>query len=296
MKIKESFGRRVFLVVNYLVVGAVALCCVMPFLNLLAISFSSSGPVAAGKVGFFPVDFTLKSYEFVTRNNRFLRSFGISLLRVVLGVSLNMILMLLTAYPLSRDDKQLTGRNIYAWFFLVTMLIGGGLIPTYLVIVKLRLINTIWSLILPGAVSVGNMVILMNFLRSLPKEIEEAALIDGANAWQVLIKVVLPVSKPSLATVALFCIVGHWNSWFDGIIYMNSPKMYPLQSYLHTVVLNPEQMLQAAGSDYTRLIQLVNSRTTRAAQLFLGTAPILCVYPFLQKYFTTGLVMGSVKG
>ena len=238
----------------------------------------------------------MDSSKFVASSDKFLRAFVISIIRVILGVAVNMLMMVITAYPLSRDNKQLAGRNIYAWFFVITMLVGGGLIPTYLVIVKTGLINSIWALILPGALPVYNMVILLNFFRELPKELEEAARIDGASFWSVLWKIILPVSKPALATVGLFCIVSHWNSWFDGLIYMNTPRMYPLQSYLQTMIMNPEQMLQAAGSDYTKLLAMVNARTSRAAQLFLGALPILCVYPFLQKYFTTGLVMGSVKG
>lgn len=296
MKIQITPARRTFVALNYVILVITGLCCLLPFINLLAVSFSESSAVAAGDVTFWPIGFTFKSYEFVTSSDKFVRAFLISVIRVILGVSVNMIMMVITAYPLSRDSKQLAGRNIYAWFFVITMLVSGGLIPTYLVIVKTGLINSIWALILPGALPVYNMVILLNFFRSLPKELEEAARIDGASFWAVLWKIILPVSKPALATVGLFCIVSHWNSWFDGLIYMNTPRMYPLQSYLQTVIMNPEQILQAAGSDYTKLLAMVNARTTRAAQLFLGTLPILCVYPFLQKYFTTGLVLGSVKG
>ena len=284
------------MVCNYVILTITAACCLLPFINLLAVSFSESSAVAAGDVTFWPVGFTLDSYKFVASSDKFLRAFMISIIRVILGVIVNMLMMVITAYPLSRDNKQLAGRNIYAWFFVITMLVGGGLIPTYLVIVKTGLINSIWALILPGALPVYNMVILLNFFRGLPKELEEAARIDGASFWAVLWKIILPVSKPALATVGLFCIVNHWNSWFDGLIYMNTPRMYPLQSYLQTMIMNPEQMLQAAGSDYTKLLAMVNARTSRAAQLFLGALPILCVYPFLQKYFTTGLVLGSVKG
>lgn len=296
MQIKTTPARRVFMVCNYVILTITAACCLLPFINLLAVSFSESSAVAAGNVTFWPVGFTLDSYKFVASSDKFLRAFVISIIRVILGVAVNMLMMVITAYPLSRDNKQLAGRNIYAWFFVITMLVGGGLIPTYLVIVKTGLINSIWALILPGALPVYNMVILLNFFRELPKELEEAARIDGASFWSVLWKIILPVSKPALATVGLFCIVSHWNSWFDGLIYMNTPRMYPLQSYLQTMIMNPEQMLQAAGSDYTKLLAMVNARTSRAAQLFLGALPILCVYPFLQKYFTTGLVMGSVKG
>lgn len=293
---RKSAGQRAFQLFNYVFLTLAGLVCLLPFINLLAVSLSSSSAVAAGSVSFWPREFTLSSYRFVLQSARFLKAFGIALERVTLGVGLNMILMVCTAYPLSKSKKQLAGKSVYTWFFVITMLIGGGLIPTYLVIVKLRLIDTIWSLILPGALPVYNMIILMNFFKSTPEELEEAAQIDGAGVLTVLRRIVLPISKPGLATVALFCMVNHWNSWFDGLIYMNNPGHYPLQSYLQTLVINPEQMLKIAGGDYTKLLAMVNARTGRASQLFLGALPILLVYPFLQKYFSSGLLMGSVKG
>ena len=177
------------------------------------------------------------------------------------------------------------------------MLISGGMIPTYLVVTKLGLKDTIWSLILPGALPVYNMVILMNFMRGIPEEIEEAAVIDGATPFQILVRILLPVLKPALATVGLFCIVSHWNDWFSGMIYMNNPDNYPLQTYLQSLLQNFEQILQQQGAgDIQRLLVQMNARTGRAAQLFLGALPVMMIYPFLQKYFTKGLVMGSVKG
>lgn len=296
MKQYKSLSRTIFNIVNYTFLLLVCLACVLPFVHLLAVSFSSSAAVSAGEVGFFPVEFTLFSYEFALKGGKFFRALGVSAVRVILGAGLNLILMVITAYPLSKTKEKVAGRSIYMAFFVLTMLINGGLIPTYLVIVKAGLKNTIWSLILPGALPVYNMIILMNFMRGLPAEIEEAAEIDGASPFQVLIKIVLPVLKPALATVGLFCIVGHWNDWFSGMIYMNDPSKYPLQTYLQTLLQNFEQMMQKSGTDYTKLLSMMNASTGRAAQLFLGAIPIMCVYPFLQKYFTTGLVIGSVKG
>ena len=140
------------------------------------------------------------------------------------------------------------------------------------------------------------MIVLLNFFRGLPKELEEAAFIDGGSHYIILFRIFLPLSKPALATIMLFSIVNHWNSWFDGLILANRPENYPLQSYLQTVIMNPDQLMRSMRGDYNKLLAFVNVRTTRAAQLFLGTIPILLVYPFLQKYFTTGLVLGSVKG
>lgn len=292
----SSTSRKVFMIVNYGILGLLSLTCILPFLHLLAVSFSSGSAVSAGEVGFLPVDFTLYSYGFALKGGKFFAALWVSLKRVILGVSVNLALMILTAYPLSKGKERVSGRNIYMAFFVVTMLISGGLIPTYLVVVKLGLKNSIWSLILPGALPVYNMIILMNFMRGLPEEIEEAAMIDGAGPFRVLFQIVLPVLKPALATVGLFSIVGHWNDWFNGLIYMNQPSDYPLQTYLQTLLASFEQLMQKSGTDYTKLLSMMNTRTGRAAQLFLGAIPIMMIYPFLQKYFTKGLVIGSVKG
>lgn len=271
--------------------------CVLPFINLLAVSFSGSAAVSAGKVGFVPVDFTLSAYQYALKGGKFIRALGISVIRVILGVGTNLLLMVITAYPLSKSKGKLFGRNIYMTYFVITMLIGGGMIPTYLVVVNMGLKDTIWSLILPGALPVYNMVILMNFIRGIPEEMEEAAAIDGASPFQILIRIMLPVLKPALATVGLFCVVAHWNDWFSGMIYMSRPEKYPLQTYLQSLLQNFEQILQKEGArDIQRLLAMMNARTGRAAQLFLGAIPVMLVYPFLQKYFTKGLVIGSVKG
>lgn len=297
MKFREPLGRKLFIVLNYSILALTAVLCLLPFINLLAISFSSSTAVAAGDVTFLPVNLMAKSYQLVMGSQQFTRALFVSIERVALGVGVNMLLTVIAAYALSKDRKAFKWRGTYSWFFIITMLFNGGLIPWYVVISKTGLINSIWALILPGAVPVFNMIVLLNFFRGLPKDLEEAAFIDGASHWTVLWKIFIPISKPALATVALFCIVTHWNSWFDGIILMNRPENYPLQSYLQTIIISPEQFMQTShGSDFAALLAFVNARTSRAAQLFLGMIPILLVYPFLQKYFTTGLVLGSVKG
>lgn len=292
----KSRGRSIFMVFNYTVLIFASLLCVLPFVNMLAVSFSGSGAVSGGEVKFIPVDFTISSYQFALSGGKFFTALLVSVERVILGSVINIFLCIITAYPLSKNKERLMGRNIYMLFFVITMLINGGLIPTYLVVVKAGLINSIWALILPGALPVFNMVILMNFIRGLPEELEEAALIDGANYLIVLTKILLPVLKPAIATIGLFSIVGHWNDWFGGIIYMNDTAKYPLQSYLQTLLQSFETLMQKSGTDYTKLLSMMNARTGRAAQLFLGAIPIMMVYPFLQKYFTKGLVLGSVKG
>jgi putative aldouronate transport system permease protein len=174
------------------------------------------------------------------------------------------------------------------------MLFGGGLIPTYIIVNATGLIDTIWALVLPGAVGSFSAILLLNFIRGLPRQLEEAAYMDGAGHWRTLFSVVLPLSLPVLATLTLFSFVGHWNSWFDGIIYMNSPAKYPLQSYLKTVVLNKDPRFLTEHD--VKLLALVSDRTTRAAEIFVAMVPVMAVYPFLQRYFISGIVVGSVKG
>lgn len=298
-KTKSSPSRKVFLVINYIVLTVISLTCILPFINLLAVSFSDKTAVAANAVTFWPVGFNTAAYDFILSNDQFLRALWISVQRTVLGVLVNIALIVFTAYPLSKSKQDFRLRNVFSWYFVVTILFSGGLIPTYMVVKYTGLMDTIWALILPGAVQVFNMLVVMNYMRSLPKELEEAAYIDGAGHFQTLFNVILPVCTPTLATVTLFSFVGHWNSWYDGMIYMNAVEKYPLQTYLQTIVINPEAFFRNAtniSAELGNFLNLVSARTTNAAQLFLATIPILCVYPFLQKYFTTGLVMGSVKG
>jgi len=293
---KMTRGEKIFLVFNYVILSLVALLCLFPLIHVLAISFSAKSAVAAGVVRLWPVDFTLASYKYVSNRPEFSRSLLISIKRVFLGLLVNMFLTIITAYPLSKEDKQFHSRTIIVWVFVFTMLFGGGLIPWYMTIRATGLLDTIWALIIPGAVPVYNVVLLLNFFRSLPKELEEAALIDGASQWDILWKIYVPLSLPALATLTLFTAVGHWNSWFDGLILMNRPENYPLQSYLQTIIV---QQTNVAGSflqsEDWRILAVISDRTIKAAQIFLGALPILVIYPFLQRYFMKGIVLGSLK-
>jgi putative aldouronate transport system permease protein len=292
--IRKSVGYRAFLVINYSLLFILAALCIFPVLHVLALSMSSSTAASSGKVILFPVGFTIKSYRFVMENNQFMRAFFVSIVRVGLGVPINMLMTFLSAYPLSRTRSQFRAKAVFTWFFLVTVLFGGGLIPWYMVIKETGLLNTIWALVIPGAVPVFNVILLINYFRSIPSELEEAAYMDGAGHWLILWKIFLPLSIPTLATITLFSMLGHWNSWFDGLILMNSPEKYPLQSYMQTIVINRDpNTLTERDLD---LLKIVNEKTTKSAQLFIAMIPIICVYPFLQKYFTTGLIVGGVKG
>lgn len=287
-------SRKVFLIVNGLILASLALLCLLPLVNVLAVSFSSNAAASTGRVKLWPVEFTLASYKYVLAKPEFTRSLMVSFQRLILGVFINMLLTVTVAYPLSKDSQNFRARSVYMWFFLVTILFSGGLIPGYMAVRSYGLLDKIWALVLPTAVPVFNVILMMNFFRALPREIEEAAFLDGAGQWYTLWRIFIPLSKPAIATLVLFAAVNHWNSWFDGLLFMNRPQNYPLQSYLQTVIIARD--LTMVNTSSMQDLAEISDRTAKAAQVFIGSLPILSVYPFLQKYFTKGLVMGSVKG
>ena len=229
----------------YGIVILLGLICLLPMLNILAISFSSSDAAAANIVGFVPVKFTTAAYNKIMEDRQFWRSFGISVFRVASGLVVNLVLIVLMAYPLSKTKREFRGRNIYMNLLIFAMLFSGGMIPTYLVVKKLHLLNTVWALVLPGAVPIFSVIMVMNFFMGVPKSLEEAAVIDGATPLQVLTKVYIPCSKPVIATIALFSIVGNWNDFFGGLIYMTKVRNYPLQTYIQTLSVKLEDMLNS---------------------------------------------------
>ncbi len=290
----KHWSSRVFVVVNYLVIGFLALTCLIPLIHIFAISLSDSAAATGGLVTLWPVNFTIESYAYVARRSAFWHSMLVSVERVVVGVGLNMLFCVVTAYPLSKEKDQFRHRTIYSWYFFLTMLVSGGLIPLYMVIRQTGLMGTFWALVIPGAVPVYNIILLLNFFRQTPRELEEAAIIDGAGQWRIMWQIYVPTSTAALATVALLSTVYHWNEWFNGILYMSSPEQYPLQSYLRTIVI--DMKLTNMGANDWQALALVSDKTVKCAQIFLASLPILLVYPFLQRYFVKGMVLGSVKG
>ncbi|MFF2886338.1 carbohydrate ABC transporter permease [Paenibacillus sp. NPDC057967] len=293
MVTNRSPGRKIFVACNYTFLLLISVLCLMPIIHILALSFSSGSAAAAGQVSLWPVEFTTAAYENVFGKPEYLRAFWVSVQRVVLGTSISMVLMIITAYPLSKDNRQLRLRTLYAWVFVFTILFSGGLIPSYLTVKSLGLIDTMWALVLPTAIPVFNVILLLNFYRSLPKELEESARIDGASHFTTLWKIYVPLSLPALATTGLFTMVGHWNSWFDGMLYMNHTENYPLQTFLQTVIIKMD--FRFIKAENVELLLKLSDRTSRAAQIFVAAFPILIVYPFLQRFFIKGIVMGSVK-
>lgn len=291
---RRTPSRIIFLYANYIFLTLFSLTCLFPIIHMAAMSLSSNSAVTAGWVTLWPVGFNIDSYKYIFSNNIFLNTVVVSFERLFLGVAISLTLTVLAAYPLSKSNLKFRLRTAYSWFFVVTMIFNGGLIPTFMVVKETGLMDSIWALVIPSAVNVFNIVLMLNFFRTQPIELEESAQMDGAGIWRTLWSIYLPISKPSLATIALFTIIFHWNSWFDGMIYMNSPSNYPLQTYLRTVIVARD--LTNMNANDLSLIANISNRTVLAAQLFVSMLPVLCIYPFLQKYFVKGLVLGSVKG
>ncbi|MBY0116808.1 carbohydrate ABC transporter permease [Paenibacillus sp. FSL H8-0317] len=288
----KTKGYRIFSIANYTFLGILSILCILPIIHILAVSFSSMAPASSNLVTFWPIGFTTDAYVKTFGNSNFINSLIVSLKRTVIATIIGIVIMLLTAFPLSKEDISFKGRSLYTWFFVFTILFSGGLIPSYILIQKLGLMNTIWALILPGALSVWNVILMMNFFRGLPKELEEAAYLDGAGHIKTLILVYVPLSLPAIATLSLFTMVYQWNSWFDGMIYMSDIKNYPLASLLQTIIV--QQDLSKINVDPS-MLENISQRTVRAAQIFIGALPILMVYPFLQRFFVKGIVIGAVK-
>lgn len=289
----KTFGSRAFNVINYLILACLGLSCVLPFVNLLAISFSSSAATTANIVTFWPIGFHTECYRMVFASGAFMQAFGVSVLRVVVGTAVNLFFIIITAYPLSKEATELKGRNVIIWLFMFPMMFSGGLIPYFLVVQQVGLINSFWVLIIPGAVDIFGSIMMMNYFRGLNKNISESAMIDGAGHMRILVSIFLPLSLPSIATLALFSMVGHWNDWFSGLIFLNDMHKWPLQTYLRQQLITLDLRL-LKFEDIQRLATLSN-RSLKAAQLIVATVPILCAYPFLQRYFVTGITLGSVK-
>ena len=288
-------------VVIYVLVGALALICMLPFFNVIAESLSSSEAINVGLVKLWPIGINLDNFGLLVRDRMFRSSFVISVLRVLVAVPLTLFMSSITAYPLSRDTMHMPGRTAYKVILIFGMLFGGGLIPTFISYRWLGLLNTFPVLILPLAFNIFYTILLVNFFRGIPPELSESAVLDGAGHFDILFRIYLPVSLPSLATVAVFTSVGHWNSWFDGVMFLRTPELWPLQSYLFQRVMQPPSQLMA-GREMREIAREALSfaeatgEGMRAAMIVIASIPVMLVYPFLQRYFVKGLTLGAVKG
>lgn len=279
----------------YFILSLIAFFSIAPILNTLAISFSGKIPAMSGQVFFWPVEFNLNAYESIMNDRNFFISFGVSIKRVLLGGAINFIITILMAYPLSKSAKLFPGRNVYMWFVIFCMLFSGGLIPWYMTIYSLGLLDSIWALVLPTAVPVFNVILLMNFFRGIPKELEEAANMDGAGPWKTLSVIFVPISLPALATVTLFSIVGHWNAFFDGMILMHHKENWPLQTYIQQLIISVNSIMNTTDPEEIKRLTNMSSQLLNSAKVMVSMVPILLIYPFLQKYFVSGIVLGAVK-
>lgn len=292
MKRYKTMENRVFgFAVTFLLL-LMGITCLFPMLHVVALSFSSKSAAVSGKVSFLPVDFTLASYEYLLQDARFFQAFFVSVKRVFLGGFLNLVLTILMAYPLSLEKSEFPARNRYMWFVIFCMLFGASVVPWYFVIKSTGLLDSIWALVIPGAVPVYNVILLMNFFRNQPKAIKESAKIDGVNAVQMMVRICVPLAKPAIATVTLFSVVSHWNNFFDGMLLINTPSKVPLQTYIQSLVINLSDTSKLSSE---QLVNMMSQRTFNSAKIVIATVPILVLYPFMQKYFVTGITLGSVK-
>ncbi len=293
---KKSFGEHLFLFINNLLLILLCILCIMPLLYIVSSSLSSGAAIDAGKVFFWPVGFTTAAYEVLLNTSDLLRYFSNSVLVTLVGTILSLSTTILCAYPLSK--KYLIGRNKIAFFCIFTMLFSGGMIPTFIVVKSLGLINTYWSLWLTGLVSPYNMIIMRSFFENIPEELDEAAKIDGCGEWRLLFQVYLPLSKAVLATLTLFYGVGYWNMYQKVMLYINETTRYTLPVFIQQMVFQLQQMSLDMNPDAAAIASTANivSESVKSAGVVVLIVPMLLVYPFLQKYFVKGVTLGAVKG
>lgn len=292
----KSTGSKIRNTVIHIIVIGLGLISLLPMINIVAISLSASAAVSANKVGLLPIDFTFSAYKRIIEDEQFWHSFGISIIRVALTLALNLVIVVPMAYAMTKPRREFRARNIYMNLLIFAMLFNGGMIPTYIVVKNLHLLNTIWALILPGAVPVFSVVLLMNFFNGVPKALEEAAAIDGARPFQILLEIMVPCAKPCIATVSLFSIVGSWNDFFGGLIYMQRVEDYPIMTYIQSLNINLQELINgAASSSALENAAELSNRNLNAAKIVVAVIPLLLIYPFLQRYLIGGIVMGSVK-
>ena len=271
-----------------------SLACLLPFVNVAAVSLSSKSAILRGIVGFWPVEFETTAYKAIFADSSMIRSLVFTIIITVVYTIFSMIMTILMAYPLTK--KRLRGRNFFSLMALFTMYFSGGIIPHYVNIKELGIMNTPWALILPGMLSTYNMIILKSFFQTLPNELEEAAIIDGATDFQVLIRIYLPLSMASIATLTLFYAVGKWNSFQDGLFYIQDKNLQPLQLKLYNIIKGAQAVDVAAMEGGSSTVATSISESIRPATIIFATLPILVVYPFVQRYFVAGVTIGAVKG
>jgi len=288
MKKKLSVG----LIINAFVLTLIAFACLYPFLNVLAYSVSGYNAVLSGRVTFYPIDFNIDAYKQILGKTQIWMAMKTTVEVTFLGTALSLVLTVLAAFALSRKD--LPGRSFFTTVILFTMYFGGGMIPTFLVVKSVGLFDTLYALFVPQSINVFNFIVMRTFFRNIPESLEEAARIDGASYMKVLLKMILPLSVPIIATIGLFYAVGYWNTYFDALLYIQKPELYTLQLRLKSLLFGEE--LNNSNANAEGIGTQVMSQSLKMATVAVSTIPILIVYPWLQKYFVKGVMIGSVKG
>ncbi|MFD0711515.1 carbohydrate ABC transporter permease [Paenibacillus sp. GCM10027626] len=292
---KQSVPDRLFIAIVYIVLGLVTLAVLYPLYFVLIASISSPQLVLSGDIWFWPRDITWRGYEKLFENEEIMRGYGNTILYTVAGTAVNLAMTVAAAYPLSRRD--FIGRNWIMGMMVFTMFFSGGLIPTYLLIKELGMLNTFWAMILPGAVSVWNIVLMRTFFQNgLPFELQEAASIDGCTNLRILWRIVLPLSAPILAVMVLFYSVGHWNAYFNALIYLSDREIYPLQLILREILVQGEMKDMVDVSEGSLSGSVLDVESIKYAIVIVANLPVLLLYPFLQKYFAKGVMVGAIKG
>ena len=290
---KETRGDKIFRVVIAIILLFVNAIMLYPFILIISLSISDPEAVLRGEVTFLPKGFSARAYEKMITTPNFVKSYGNTILYAAVGTVITLALTALTAFPLSvtkfRSKKFL---NVY---YMITMFFYGGMIPTFLVVRGLGIIDTLWAMVLPGALTAYNIMIFRSFFQVIPESLHESAYIDGANDWRVLFSIILPLSKPVIATIALFTIVRHWNSFFNALLYLNTPSKYPLQMILRNILTGAEALNKDSGA-FETLAQSSVTESLKDASIIITTLPVICIYPFIQRYFVKGVMIGSVKG
>lgn len=291
----NSLSSRVMDIVITVTMLLIVVVTIAPILHIASISVSGSTAINQGRVSFWPIDFSTEAYKLIWKAGTVPNSFVNSVIYTVSGTAINLVLTIMTAYPLSK--RKLPLRNFYTLLVTIPMFFSGGIIPNFLVINELGMYNTIWAMIIPGAVSTWNLIIMRTFFMSLPDALEESAYLDGANDFQILIQIMIPLTLPSIATIGMFYAVSHWNAWFNALIYLKTSEKYPLQLILREIVIQgqvaKELAEQGVVDNDTPSVVL---ESIKYATLFISIIPMLIVYPFVQKYFVKGVMVGSIKG
>jgi putative aldouronate transport system permease protein len=289
---REKFGPGDAVI--YTVLGFLGLSIVISFVHMFSLSLSPSYIATKGGILLYPKNLTFDNYARVLDNVYIWRGYKNTLIRTLLGTSTQLIFTAMGAYVLSK--KFFPHRSIWTFLIVFTMFFSGGLIPTFLVVRDLRLFDTYWAMILPGFISAYNLVIMRNYFQSLPEEVEESCMIDGAGRFRIFFQIVLPLSAPILATVTLWLAVGHWNAWFDVLLYIFNDRLFTLQIVLRRIIVTGTKEILETSLTSVQDESLVSSAGLKAASIFVATLPIICAYPFLQKYFVKGIMVGSLKG